>query len=80
MRAARLNKIGEPLRIEERPAPTPRPGGVVVAVLAAHMRMIAAGMLDVRKIETHVFALEDINAAIAKAPTFRGLSACIIVP
>ena len=34
MRAARLHKVGEPLRIEEIPIPEPRPADVLVAVKA----------------------------------------------
>ena len=35
MKAAVLNKFGEPLRLEERPMPRTEPGGIVVRVLGA---------------------------------------------
>lgn len=44
------------------------------------LRMIAAGTLDLKAVQTHVFGLDDINEAIAQAPTFKGLEYCVIVP
>jgi alcohol dehydrogenase, propanol-preferring len=35
MKAAVLNKFGEPLRLEERPMPRTEPGGIVLRVLGA---------------------------------------------
>lgn len=44
------------------------------------LRMINAGTLNVDAFKIHVFPLDDVNDAIAKAPSFKGLEYCAIVP
>lgn len=44
------------------------------------LRMIAAGILDLKAARPHVFPLDNISDAIAQAPTFSGLEYCVIVP
>jgi alcohol dehydrogenase len=44
------------------------------------LRMINGGILDFNAVKVHAFSLDDINDAIAKAPNFKGLEYCAIVP
>jgi alcohol dehydrogenase len=44
------------------------------------LRMIQAGTLNVKAIKTHVFPLAQIDEAIAKAATLKGLEYSVVVP
>ena len=44
------------------------------------LRMIASGILSLDAFGIHVFALANINEAIAQAPSFRGLEYGVVVP
>lgn len=44
------------------------------------LRMVAAGTLNLSAIQTHIFKLEDIASAIAKAATLKGLNYCVLAP
>ncbi len=44
------------------------------------LRMIAAGTLNIQAIRAHTFPLSQIEEAISKAATLKGLEYSIIVP
>lgn len=43
-------------------------------------RMVAAGFLDLKPIQTHTFPLDKVNEAVTKAAQLKGLDYCVIVP
>ena len=44
------------------------------------LRMIQAGTLKLEAIKTHVFSLDQIDEAISKAATLKGLEYSVVVP
>lgn len=42
------------------------------------IRMVAAGTLNLDAIQTHVFNLDDVNSAVAKASELKGLDYCVL--
>lgn len=43
-------------------------------------RMIVAGLLDLSALRPHVFALDDVDRAIAQAATVKGFEYCVLAP
>lgn len=43
-------------------------------------RMVVAGILNLSAVQTHVFALDQINEAIAEAARLKGLDYCVVIP
>jgi hypothetical protein len=44
------------------------------------LQLISSGVLDLSKLEIFSFKLDEIDQAIAKAATLKGLQYCILVP
>jgi threonine dehydrogenase-like Zn-dependent dehydrogenase len=44
------------------------------------IRLVASGVVDFNKIKVHSFPLDQVNAAISKASTLKGLDWVILEP
>ena len=44
------------------------------------LKMVSAGTLDLKALQVHTFQLEDVEEAITKAATLKGVEHCVLAP